>query len=296
MSGPGGQESDGADQVTERRTPEEAFDAVADETRLSILRTLVEASDPLPFSELRAEVGVADSGRFNYHLDKLRDAFVRQTDGGDYEVTQAGQTIVGAIQAGRLTVGGTVGPTDVDGECSICGGALTATYDGALFSVDCVDCTHTSIRYPVPPTVIEDNPESYPLAAWRYVLSRSAVMGSGFCHICAGDITTRLERDLPAMPETIPVGLVRECERCNLGMQTVPLVALLHEPRVQALFAAADLDPRDEPPWQSEWMYESTDTTIVDEDPLTVRVAITIGEAHLQLTLDTDGSIIEEDG
>jgi DNA-binding transcriptional ArsR family regulator len=66
----------------------DAFDALADETRLGVLRALVRADGPLEFSDLRARAGVRDSGRFNYHLDRLLGRFVEKRN-GRYALTAA---------------------------------------------------------------------------------------------------------------------------------------------------------------------------------------------------------------
>jgi DNA-binding transcriptional ArsR family regulator len=73
--------------------PTDALAVLGDETRIAILRVLAEAEEPLPFSELRRRAGVDDAGRFNYHLSKLREYFVREQDGG-YTLRHAGSRIV----------------------------------------------------------------------------------------------------------------------------------------------------------------------------------------------------------
>lgn len=74
-------------------TPEEAFSLVANETRFQILQALWEAdATQQTFPDLRASVGIRDSGQFNYHLGKLIPEFVRQPDDG-YELTYAGRQI-----------------------------------------------------------------------------------------------------------------------------------------------------------------------------------------------------------
>lgn len=74
------------------RPPSDTFTLLSDETRVDILRELAAASEsgPLRFSELRERAGVADAGRFNYHLKQLRGRLVRKTDGG-YELTAEGE-------------------------------------------------------------------------------------------------------------------------------------------------------------------------------------------------------------
>lgn len=60
------------------------FDLLSDETRVRIVAALYHhwqhaPDDPcLPFSALRERVDAADSGRFNYHLGRLRGVLVRE--------------------------------------------------------------------------------------------------------------------------------------------------------------------------------------------------------------------------
>ena len=77
---------------------------LADETRIRILSELyavrVDEVEPdgLQFSTLRRRVGVADSGRFNYHLDQLSDKLVMKTE-DKYRLTPAGERLVRALVA-----------------------------------------------------------------------------------------------------------------------------------------------------------------------------------------------------
>jgi DNA-binding transcriptional ArsR family regulator len=76
--------------ATSEDEPADAFALLADETRVAILRALAEswneagfgAAYGLSFSELRERVGVRDSSRFNYHLQRLTGRFARKTDEG----------------------------------------------------------------------------------------------------------------------------------------------------------------------------------------------------------------------
>ncbi|QLH84600.1 ArsR/SmtB family transcription factor [Halosimplex pelagicum] len=99
--------------------PAEAFEVLGDETRLDILRALAEAEEPLAFTRLRERCGVADSGRFSYHLRRLCEYFVRETDEG-YELGHAGDRVIAAT--GEPT-GSRADPSDTDdsGECPVCG-------------------------------------------------------------------------------------------------------------------------------------------------------------------------------
>ena len=70
------------------------FDLLGNDIRLRIVRELsVAGSDaPLSFSGLRERVGVEDSGRFNYHLDRLTGPLVCKRPDG-YTLTPAGESL-----------------------------------------------------------------------------------------------------------------------------------------------------------------------------------------------------------
>lgn len=104
--------------------PTDALTVLGDETRIAIVRALAAAEDPVPFSELRRRAGVDDPGRFNYHLSKLREYFVREADGG-YTLREAGSRVVaaaGVAERGEQSAGS----TGIEGEngsetCPVCG-------------------------------------------------------------------------------------------------------------------------------------------------------------------------------
>lgn len=86
---------------------DEAFEVLAHELRLEIIRELWEAGvtrphdgDPhttgVTFTDLRRRVGVADSGRFNYHLRKLTPHFVERAPDG-YRLNAAGVEVARTI-------------------------------------------------------------------------------------------------------------------------------------------------------------------------------------------------------
>lgn len=76
-------------------SPAVLFDLLSDETRLAIVRTLYRhgRDDPegpaLSFSSLSDRLDVDDSGRFNYHLRRLRGPLVEKRGDG-YALTPLG--------------------------------------------------------------------------------------------------------------------------------------------------------------------------------------------------------------
>jgi DNA-binding transcriptional ArsR family regulator len=107
--------------------PAEAFELLGDETRLAILRALADADEPLTFTRLRERCGVADSGRFSYHLRRLCEYFVHETTDG-YELEPAGDRVIAATgktggaaeDHGADADGPDANPAGTD-ECPVCG-------------------------------------------------------------------------------------------------------------------------------------------------------------------------------
>ena len=95
----------------------DALETLGHDIRIRILQTLADASEPLTFTELREAVGVRDTGKFNYHLTKLCEYFVRESTDG-YELGHAGTRVVTASHTAEL--GDAVEPV---GECPVCGEA-----------------------------------------------------------------------------------------------------------------------------------------------------------------------------
>lgn len=123
----------------------EAFELLSNETRLTILLALWEAYDrfddanAVGFSELYDRVEIGDSGNFTYHLDKLTDHFVEETDDG-YQLRNAGLRLVQPVTAGTGLGERTVAPSEIDMSCFLCGAPTEVSYDEERIFVSCTDC------------------------------------------------------------------------------------------------------------------------------------------------------------
>lgn len=100
----------------------EALEKLANEHRIRILQVLAEADAPLSFTELRREVGIGDTGQFNYHLTELLGRFVDQTDGG-YELNRPGKRVVVAASDVDLEATAMAPESPWAEECPVCGEA-----------------------------------------------------------------------------------------------------------------------------------------------------------------------------
>ncbi|MEZ3115711.1 hypothetical protein RYH80_07250 [Halobaculum sp. MBLA0147] len=96
--------------ATAAAADETVFALLSDETRVDIVAALAAAdatggetdeddgASGLRFSTLRHRVGVADSGRFNYHLGRLRGTLVERAE-ERYVLTPAGRRVARTLVA-----------------------------------------------------------------------------------------------------------------------------------------------------------------------------------------------------
>lgn len=119
-------------------SPDDAFAAVGDETRIEILRAIGEADEPLTYAELFDRVDY-DSTNFHYHLKKLRGHFVRKTEDG-YALRQAGGRVLVAILSGAVTDYPVIERTPVGTPCFLCGGEMELSYRQGTVGLYCADC------------------------------------------------------------------------------------------------------------------------------------------------------------
>lgn len=119
--------------------PDEAFRALGDETRLTILQELGAADESLSFSALRERAGSPESSRFNYHLGELRGHFVEKTDEG-YDLRRAGASVVEAVLSGAVADDETMERTRIEEPCPRCGEPIEVRFEEERVEVFCTDC------------------------------------------------------------------------------------------------------------------------------------------------------------
>ncbi|MFB6105068.1 MAG: winged helix-turn-helix domain-containing protein [Halobacteriaceae archaeon] len=279
--------------VEQEISADAAFEVLGHETRISIIETLGRADDPLSFSALRERVGERDSGQFNYHLDKLRDTFVTRTEDEGYDLSYSGSQVFGAVLAGRFTKTADVDDVPVEGDCILCGGALTGNYQGRTFTVSCTDCEEPITTYPIPPGVFESyDLDAYAEVASEYLWTRHLLFDHGFCEMCAGPIDGGINPvDEGAAGMTVSVAW--ECQRCGVSMESVLPAALMNHPVIQT-FARDHGHDLEAPIWEMGWLLGG-DAEIVAEDPLRVETSVELGGERLELLVDEALTILESE-
>jgi hypothetical protein len=271
--------------------PADAFSAVADETRLSILEAVWTLETPARFSDIRAEVGMSDSAQFNYHLGKLTGQFVRKTGAG-YELRTAGERVVQAILAGSFTEHPRR-ELDITGPCTQCGATLTAFYDDELLTVTCPECAHGHGRYPFPPGGLHDRTDREVLEAFdQRVRHLHCLAKDGVCPECNGRMETTVERGGECcLGATLHADHV--CQQCGHDLCSAVGLGLLDHSAVVAFCEEQGVAVSETPYWRFDWCVDDEPVTVRSEEPWRFEVAVTAGGETLRVTVDGDLDVVD---
>jgi hypothetical protein len=281
--------------------PGDAFELIADETRLGIVRALAEASEgglgtALSFSELRRRVGVHDSGGFNYHLDRLQGHFVRKTEEG-YELRYPGTLLYRTIVAGYFTSRGSVEPFGTGSACFDCGAELRATYGDGTLEIRCPDCRREYQGTDFPPGGVAHRSDEELLYAFdQYVRHQILLVTRGICYWCTGPMSPEVQRrtDTGLAPEGGEVVFIaRTCEHCGGFMFTYPGECVLYHPTVVSFFHERGVDVTERPLWELDFVSDPDRTAVHEEDPWRIGVTLRCEGDEMAATLDETGAVIE---
>jgi DNA-binding transcriptional ArsR family regulator len=280
---------------------DDALSIVGEETRARILVELGEAvrddgllPATLSFSELMERVGAEDSGRFNYHLDKLVGTFVLKTEEG-YQLRPPGHFLYRAVVAGRLTGRADVDPFEV-GECPDCGTELVAEYPiSNCFYVRCRECETFEHIVSLPAAGFDGRrPRDALTAAVRKRHHEVALMRHGVCHGCGADVETTLD---PEGTETwnavydYDVYAALSCAVCNVGGFGHPALVALVTPPVVSFLDEHARDAYGAVPWEAPLAGAKRETNVHD-DGARVTVPFAVGDDRLTVTLDDDLAVV----
>jgi hypothetical protein len=305
-------------------SPSEAFALLANETRIEILRAFHDATvhqgagpDPGPdanpdasaadgragtdagarpvsFSELYDRTDVADSGRFNYHLDQLTDHFVRAVDDG-YVLRQAGWKVVRSVFAGTFTDRVSVDPFPAPGACYHCDGDLRAWYADERLTVDCVDCGRSHVSFPFAPGALDGrSPEETLRAFHHHVRHHYCLAADGVCPECLGRIETTVTTD--ATLPGLDVQVDHRCTRCGHDLHSAVGLNLLDNPDVLTFHAERGVDPTTRPFWTFDWCVSDVHTVVESTDPVEVRLDVPCDGDRLCVVVDDTASVRAVEG
>lgn len=254
--------------------PADAFELLADETRVRILQELGDAwVDEWPgvcsYSTLMSRVGAEDSSRFNYHLSRLTDRFVVRRENG-YKLDFTGLTVYRTLHAGTFTEARHRESFDAGVACHACGAALEARYDRDLFVVACPTCGSRFSESPVPPHAAERGPDALLAAADAFVRNYLRLLVASVCPWCTGKVTRDVRpaetSELDPTP-ALQYHVRHTCEHCGGRLWEPVGVHALVEPAVVHLLSEAGHSPRQRPYWEFAFAVTDDYTSVRQRDP-----------------------------
>jgi hypothetical protein len=277
--------------------PTAAFELLADPTRFAILAAIAESSEDeyrgtLSFSELRERAGVADSGQFNYHLDRLVGPFVRRTDGG-YGLRHAGRIAYRLAVSGLLADHDAVDVAALDAPCHVCGGRLAATYEGDRLRVGCRDCDRRVAVGPFPPRALTAHPPAALLRAVdRYLAGITIRAAANVCPWCGSPMAASLDpagEDWPG----VEVVVDNRCDRCHGFVVTRVHDLIRYHPAVVAFCYEHGVDAVQSTVWDLERELAGLTVARDGDDAWAARATLTLEGDVLELGLPASARVGE---
>jgi hypothetical protein len=261
----------------------DAFALLGHEIRLEILLALLEDwhavhTEPRSYAELMDAVGVRDSGKFNYHLDKLRGVYVREVEDG-YVPTAAVTALYRAVLAHRPTGGATdrtpSEPTPVDSECPQCGAGAVLRYERGFVTVACSACEEwPGFTYPFPKNGFAGrSADAVARATARRARHHVGLAREGQCPFCTGTTTVdpRLEDDIVEIT----------CDTCTFLVGVDPLSPLLRDGRVAAALSDVGVDLE-----RPDWELPTPTTRVTSREPARIELAVAGDTGTARIVVD----------
>lgn len=284
-------------------SPEAAFSVVGNETRLAVLLELATVTNErgpgagLPFSELRRRVGVEDSGRFNYHLEKLQEGFIENED-GEYVARYPGLAVVSAVYAGTYSGSGLDDRTTHPEMNCPCGEPLRISYEAAADLVAFRCEAHGLVTsFPVPPGAADSRSvEALAAVAVDRILANMYLATRGVCPRCWGviDVSYPVE---PTTDELDGVELLAArvaCRRCWLRYELPMRSLVAAQPVVRAFYREHGFGPEEILFGDRATGREEVCTiALTDSAPERATVTIDLGGERLELGLDADATLLD---
>lgn len=273
----------------------DAFDAVGNEYRVAILRSLMNAyqndEGEVSFSELLDSTEIDDSSRFNYHLQKLVDRFVHDTGGG-YTLTPTGRAVVSEIASGKLDSDSSFGPEPVDGVCYACGeAALFLHYPDPRVRVTCESCDEEVVHKYLPPAAVSGRTVKELKRDFdRLNRSWRSLAANGICPECSGTIDGELSRTISPLwtPKVGDVEIwgVYSCDQCWVRGATPPGILVMDHPATVSAYWQQGTKLFDRPLWQCHWALTDEYLSVTNEEPLCVEIEVPVSDPPLRFRVD----------
>jgi hypothetical protein len=301
----------------------DAIDVLGHEIRLETIEVLAderrEAWLPrgLSFSELFDAVDVDDSGKFNYHLDKLRGTYVDEFE-GTYVLTNAGFQIAGAIRAGTLGGGDDLERREtLERTCVLCDDQLEGIYEHGYFRLRCDTHGHVFASTLPPAAVRNRDVESIVDLAEARATDNVRRVRAGGCPHCWGQASITAPAapsdayvdyhdwdDEPEPRHDEPEPAERDsdqqviaeasCDDCGMGFWLPVSVLIAEHPAVVAYYH--DHDAGADGGYLDLAHVTGSNGIVVDDDPVRIRVDVHAAGAGetLVVTVDETTTVVDQ--
>lgn len=267
-----------------------AFDLLADETRVRILQELGRSrggnQETLSYTTLMERLGAENSGRFNYHLTKLRDHFVEKTADG-YTLSYEGVLTYRSIIAGTFSEHPPVKTIPTDSSCHLCGGSLVLDLENHIMLVECEECSTTFLAGYLPPRGYADRSDSELVEALdARIRYQMGLITRSVCPWCSG--TTRsqllLAEETALQDRPLDVAVRFDCKHCEArAWMALGQFVLAHPDIGQIEIGKQFL-------WDVEFAVTDSRTKILNDEPLYVEFTPPRGEGPV-IGVEEDATI-----
>ncbi|MDY6765411.1 MAG: helix-turn-helix domain-containing protein [Halobacteria archaeon] len=298
---------------------DEVLELLADETRISILKTLWDLKEPYPqgsepvsFSRLIDAVGHQDPGTFNYHLGKLVGVYVEKNEDG-YELSPMGNHVIHNLIAGTISDYKSVDQTPVDRSCHVCGSNdVIMEYETGRLYVKCTSCEggYPDSDFPsgmleavgLPPAGLEGRtPNEIHEVDHKWAYFRWSSRFAGVCPVCSGQDTGTVmvcenhdsgERACDNCGSSHKIRVLRTCTVCKSWTLMPSWVAPIYGSlKVASFYDDHGIDVRSRS--ANTLGHTIEEESVVSEAPLEVLVMINIDGDRLEVLLDDEGDVIK---
>lgn len=269
-----------------------AFDLIGHPDRLSIVEVLINArrsdGDPhVRFTDLRDRSRIDDTGRFNYHLERLRGTFVAKTDEG-YRLSGYGRRLMAPMMGGGYDADSAPDPIETPGTCHECGGALRIRPDETILQVVC-EAGHVVNRGLIGyPGIVRDR---QPADASRALglLNRQGVERAlaGVCPTCHGPI----DGEIAAVEAGNYYAFKAPCDACGNQFAATVGACVLTRPAVASFLQDRGIDVRRVVPWSLPFVAPGSER-LDSRDPFRLSIDVTGDDASLTVTVDRAATVV----
>lgn len=282
-----------------RSAPEEVFALLGHEIRLDILRAFFEKYEPvdpesrsevrdrrtLSYAELMAAIEMEDSGKFNYHLEKLRGAYVEKVEAG-YMPTASAIALYETVVANRPTESMSA-DFEIEEVCPNCGSGLRGRYEQEFLTVDCPACDlfwGVTYRFPKNGLAIRKEEDVYE-ALYDRMMYHVGLARTGQCPSCAGVTSATMPRERLDNESTPTVEL--SCGTCSWFVTVDIVSALQFEPRVTSALLEIGIPlGKSSSMRATEQVLPDVTGRIGSDDPFHATIVITYDDSVAEIVVD----------